>query len=550
MNRKRAFFTFALSVTFVGYHTCFAQNLSKPRLVVGLVVDQMRWDYLYRYQQRWQKQGGFNKLLQEGFVCDNTNLNYVPTFTASGHASIYTGSVPAINGITGNNWWDIQKQSYVYCTSDDKVTTVGSKTDAGHMSPINLLTNSICDELKLATNFRSKTIGIALKDRGAILAVGRSADAAYWYDEDEGEWISSTYYQSDLPEWAKQLHTKAKVDSLYSKDWYTLYDKASYNQSEAEAKAYKVRTFGVSAKELPYNLKKFVGNNYGMIAYTPAGNTLTTDFAKAAILGEHLGADSITDFLAISYSSTDYIGHAYGPNSMEMEDTYLRLDLELGNFFDFLDKQIGKDNYLVFLTADHGVGQVPGFLKDHKLPADNVDEKKMNEQLNEALKQQFGVEGLSKTIMNFQVVLNKQVIEKSKKIRLDDIIDFAIGWLQNQDLISRAIRLDAAAKSTLPELYKTQIANGYYPNRSGDIQILYKPGVIEGFETGGTTHGGGYANDTHVPLLWYGWKIPKGGTTQRHIAITDIAPTLAALLHIQEPNGSIGSVITELFEKK
>lgn len=522
------------------------QAQSAPRLVVGITVDQMRWDYLTRFKNRWHETGGFNRMLKGGFSCNNTQINYLPSYTACGHASIYTGTVPAIHGITGNNWWDNEKQEYVYCTEDDSVKTVGSKTDYGLMSPVNLLTTTICDELKLAHNFRNKTIGIALKDRGGILATGHNANAAYWYDGEAGQWITSSYYMNELPSWVKGFNTPAKVDSLYKLDWHLLYPAETYTQSMYDKKGVNVKPFGSTPNKFPYRIKKNAGENYSIIAATPHGNTLTTEFAKAAVLGEQLGADSIPDFLAISYSSPDYIGHAHGPNSIEVEDTYLRLDRELGAFFDFLDKQAGIGNWMVFLTSDHGVAHVPGFMKANKMPAGFIDDKKLGDQLSEALKQQFGVDNLIRGIVNAQVIFNVDLIKKTKKLGQSDVADFVISWLEKQEGISRAFRFEGIKQAPLPDYFANQLVNSYYPQRCGQIAILYKSGYIEGFATGGSTHGSGYKYDTHIPLLWYGWHI-KPGQSQRKIYISDIAPTLAALLNIQEPSGSIGEVILELF---
>lgn len=520
---------------------------SRPKLVVGITVDQMRWDYLYRFQHRWHENGGFRRLMQEGYNCDRTYITYSPTFTACGHAGVYTGSVPAIHGIAGNEWWDTKKGDIVYCTEDKAVKTVGSNTTAGLMSPVNMLTTSICDELQLATNFRSKTIGIAIKDRGGILAAGHSATAAYWYDSKAGTWISSTYYMDALPNWVNNFDAKAKIDSLYNLGWDRLYPANTYSQSVADRKSYEIRSFGSASRQFPYDLKAYAGTNYSVVPATPHGNTLTTEFAKSAILNEKMGMDSITDFLAVSYSTPDYIGHAFGPNSVEIEDTYLRFDIELGKFLDFLDNTVGKGEFVIFLTADHGAAHVPGFLKENKLPAGLIDDQKLNEQLNAELKQHFGADNLSLTIINFQVVLNMTLIEKNNKLKEAEISARAIAWLEKQDMISRAFKLDEVSKTTLPTTLIERFSNGYYPSRSGHIQIVYKPSYIEGFANGGTTHGAWYPYDSHIPLLWYGWKIPKGRSV-RQVAMADIAPTLAALLQIQEPSGSVGNVIPELFK--
>ena len=267
-------------LAFVITSCCAAQNIQRPKLVVGIVIDQMRWDYLYRYNERYADNGGFKRLLNHGFSCENTMISYAPTVTACGHTGIYTGSVPAITGITGNSWWDNKLGRSVYCTEDSSVQTVGSSTQAGMQSPRNLLTITICDELRLATNFRSKVIGIALKDRGGILPAGHSANAAYWYDTKTGNWISSTYYMKELPAWLKTFNAQKLVDKYYKEGWNTLYPLDTYVQSTADEKSYEVKAFGADQKGFPYSLARLAGINYNPIIATPFGNTFTVELRK------------------------------------------------------------------------------------------------------------------------------------------------------------------------------------------------------------------------------------------------------------------------------
>ncbi|HZI53812.1 MAG TPA: alkaline phosphatase family protein, partial [Chitinophagaceae bacterium] len=379
------------------------QALQRPKLVVGIVVDQMRWDFLYRYYDRYAANGGFKRMLSQGFSCENTLIPYAPTVTAPGHTSVYTGSVPAIHGIAGNLWWDNVQQREVYCTEDKTVKTVGSGTSLGLQSPKNLLVTTICDELRLATNFQSKVIGIAIKDRGAILPAGHSANAAYWFDSQEGNWITSTYYMTDLPQWVKDLNAKKLVDKYYEQGWNTLYPVNSYKQSTGDNKLYEAKGLGTG---FPYDLKKFIGKSNSAILTTPHGNTFTIDMAKAAIEAESLGTDAITDFLAVSFSSPDYIGHGYGPNSIEQEDDFYRLDKDLGDFLNYLDEKVGQGQYTVFLSADHGVAHVPGFMKENKLPSGTFNETTILEQLNKLLKDKFDQSNLALNISNHQLVLN------------------------------------------------------------------------------------------------------------------------------------------------
>ncbi len=518
-----------------------AEQLQRPKLVVGIVVDQMRWDFLYRYYDRFAKEGGFKRMLSQGFVCENTMIPYIPTLTACGHSSIYTGSVPAINGITGNDWWDYQRSQIVYCTGDDKFTTIGASGTEGQMSPGNLLVTGIGDELRLATNFKSKVIGIALKDRGAILPAGHSANGAYWYDSKTGDWISSSYYVKELPAWVKELNAKKMVDKYFAGNWSTLYPLDTYTQSTADDVPWENKAFGPSAKGFPYQLSQFAGKNYGILPVTPYGNSFTFDMARASITGEQLGNDSITDLLTISLSSTDYIGHSFGPNSVEAEDIYLRLDKDLGDFLNYLDKQIGKGAYVVFLSADHGASHVPAFLNEHKIPAGSANGGKMEEQLNVLLKEKFKTDSLLLGIFNYQVFLNRALI-KTRKMNKDEVYQFVIDFLSRQEGVLKVFALNTLNSVTLNNSVRQKIENGYFEDRSGDLQMIYKPQWIEGFVGKGTTHGAWNPYDAHIPLLWYGWHIAQG-KTNKELYMTDIAPTLAAMLHIQMPSGNVGHVI-------
>ena len=533
-------------IPFIAFFFCYelnAQNIiNRPKIVIGIVVDQMRWDYLYRYYNRYAEDGGFKRLLSKGFSCENTLIPYIPTITACGHTSIYTGSVPAINGITGNDWWDYNLSQIAYCTGNDSVKTIGSNSDEGKMSPHNLLVTTIGDELRLATNFRSKVIGIALKDRAAILPAGHSANAAYWYDYKTGDWITSSYYMNDLPKWLKDLNAKKMADNYFAQDWNTLYPLNTYTQSTPDDEPYENKLFGTNG--FPYNLKQFVGKNYGILPATPYGNNFTFDMAKAVINGEQLGDDSVTDMLTISLSTPDYIGHNFGPNSVEAEDVFLRLDKELGDFLKFLDNKIGKDQYLIFFSADHGAAHVPGFLKEHKIPAGSVSSDKLSDGINKLLKEKFKADKLVIGIINYQVYLDRDAINKSR-LNKELINKEIVTYLMQQPGIERAFALDDLNATTLNAKIKNAVANGYYPSRSGDIQLILQPQFIEGFETKGTTHGSWNPYDAHIPLIWFGWNI-HAGKTNKETYMTDIAPTIAALLHIQMPSGSVGNVINEV----
>lgn len=520
------------------------ENLQRPKLVVGITIDQMRWDYLYRYYDRYAANGGFKRMLNQGFSCENTLIPYAPTVTAPGHTSIYTGSVPAIHGIAGNFWWDNTQQRDVYCTEDKNVKTIGSETNHGLQSPKNLLVTTVCDELRLATNFQSKVIGIAIKDRGGILPAGHSANAAYWYDSQVGKWITSTYYMNELPQWVKDLNAKKLVDKYYEQGWQTLYPVNTYTQSTADEKGYESKGLGTG---FPYDLKKFIGKNYSAVLSTPHGNAMTVEMAKAAIEGEKLGADAITDFLPLSFSSTDYIGHGYGPNSIEQEDDFLRLDKELGDLLDYLDIKIGKGQYTIFLSADHGVANVIGFMKENKIPAGGLVEATALKELNQQLKDKFGHGDLALNISNYQVVLNNNLINSERKLKRDEIVAAIVSFFSKQEAVLMAFDIQQLGAMPLQSKIREMIENGYFAQRGGDVQIILKPNHMETYGPTGTTHGLWNPYDAHIPLLWYGWGI-KAGKTNRETYMTDIAPTVAALLHIQMPSGCIGKVITEVMK--
>lgn len=517
------------------------KELARPKLVVGMVVDQMRWDYFYRFYDRYSNDG-FKRLLNEGYSCENTLIPYTPTITACGHTCVYTGSVPAIHGIIGNAWYNRASKSSMYCTDDTTQTAVGGSDAAGRMSPENMLTTTITDELRMATNFRSKVVGVAIKDRGSILPAGHTGNAAYWYDGVTGNFMTSSYYMKSLPAWAEAFNNQKLPAKYLSQPWNTLYPINTYVQSTADDKPYEGRFKGQSNSAFPHELAGTMGNSFGVLASTPYGNTFTLEFAKKALEGHEMGKGPITDFLAISLSSTDYVGHQHGPNSVEIEDTYLRLDRDLAEFFKYLDKEVGKGQWLFFITADHAVAHVPGFMKENKMPGGSWDDAAMVKSLNAATEKEFGVKKAILSGYNYQLSLDNEALEKAGK--LDAVKQFIIRETLKWPGIANAFDLHKLGYTALPEPQKSMMTNGYNVQRSGDIMVVLQPGWLDGGATG-TTHGLWNPYDSHIPLVWMGWGI-RAGKTNRTTYMTDIAPTLAALLRIQMPNGNVGHVIEEI----
>ena len=513
----------------------------KPKLIVGIVVDQMRVDYLTRYESKFGE-GGFKKLIKGGYFNKNANFNYVPTFTGPGHASIFTGSVPRVNGIISNDWYDKKTGKYVYCTDDETVNTVGSESKAGKMSPRNMLTTTIGDELRLATNMQSKVIGISQKDRASILPAGHTANAAYWYDGSNGAFITSTFYMQQLPIWVTTFNDKKLPEKYLSQDWTTLLPLASYTESLADDNAFEGLFKGESKPVFPHKLAELKEKNKGlnMIRATPFGNSLTKDFALEAIKNEQLGTDEITDFLSVSFSSTDYVGHQYGINAIETEDTYLRLDKDLEELINYLEKNIGKNNFVIFLTADHGGAHNAAYLQSVKVPSGFIDEKAIETAMKAHLKEVFG-DTLVLSFSNQQFFLNHSTLSKNK-LKLKEVSMEAARYALTLEGVANAYSVyDVVAASQSNDVALSRIYMGYNDVRSGDVILNYLPAYLDHGKTG-TTHGAAYTYDTHVPLIWYGWKINKGASYE-HVNISDIAPTVASFLDISFPNGSVGKPI-------
>ncbi|MCF6348120.1 MAG: alkaline phosphatase family protein [Flavobacteriaceae bacterium] len=519
----------------------------KPRLVIGIVIDQMRYDYLTRFYDKYSE-NGFKRLMNDGFSCENAHFNYIPTYTAVGHASIYTGTTPQHHGIIGNSWYDKFLKKSIYCVDDDNYETVGAKK-GGKKSPYRLFSTTITDELYLSQNKKGKVIGVSIKDRSAIFPAGHTANAAYWYQgKDDGKFITSSFYKDTLPDWVVDFNNSGKISGYLNQTWNTLYDINLYTESIEDNNTFEGLFKGKKTPTFPYNLSELKTNNgnFDLLKRVPYGNTIVKDFAETAIIAEQLGQDNFTDFLAISFSSTDYIGHQFGIDSKEIEDTYLRLDKDLASFFNFLDKKVGKGNYTLFLTADHAAVQVPSYLQSLKIPAGYFDEKELKKLVNEVTLNYFKSDSLVENISNFQLFLNKR---KIKELHLDTykVVKTIADEIINFNGVYKVVTAQTLQTTNFTRGVLRLLQNGYNQKLSGDILIVPNPSTIVWKERTGTTHGSGYNYDTHVPLLFYGKGIKKG-KSKRYIPIIDIAPTLANLLQISFPNANTGKIIEEVFE--
>ena len=480
-----------LTILLLGVALATQAQVERPKLVVGIVVDQMRWDYLYYYYDEFVE-GGLKRLVNEGYNFDNCMINYIPTVTAIGHTSIYTGSVPSLHGIAGNNFYkDGEETSSV---RDLSVATVGAPNGhPGQLSPINLQATTIGDQLKLATDFKAKVIGVALKDRASILPAGHSADAAYWWDGDAGHYVTSTYYMDRLPKWMED-----------------------FNKTHNTAPKYDIKT-------------------------SSEGVTMTFALAEAVLENEELGKDDITDLLAVSVSSTDAIGHEYGTRGKENHAVYMQLDKDIAHFFNQLDKKVGKGNYLVFLTADHGGMHNPNFLKAHKLPGGGWNGGEARKRVNEALTAKFGTENLVKAIMDCRVYLNRDAI-KQHGLDIDAVKAEAVKVLKEDPELAYVVDFERVSESSIPPYIKERIINGYHRERTGDIFVQVKSGLLNYAVKDdfiGTSHGQWNPYDSHIPFVLMGWHVPHGSDASE-VHITDIAATVCAMLHIERPDCCIG----------
>lgn len=551
---KLAFPGKILFLAFVG-STCMnlsAQTIKKPKLVVGIVVDQMCYEYLYRYQAKFSG-NGFVKLMKNGTHCRNTQYNYVPTFTGPGHASVYTGTTPSNHGIVANEWFHRSLGKEVNCVEDTTVIPVGSDYKGGKRSPANLKANTITDQLKM-TYADSKVIAVSIKDRSAILPGGHLSDGSYWFDYSTGGFLTSSYFKKELPAWVADFNAQKKPDHYLTQTWNTLLPIEQYTESGPDDTPYEHLLAGKTAPVFPYDLKAMSGDkpNYDLFAYTPFANTYLADFAMAALKQEKLGKGKASDFLCISFSTPDILGHAFGPYSVEIEDLYLRLDLEIAKILKTLETEIGKDNFVFFLTADHAVVPVPQYLTDRKLPGGYLFAAPFVQSLKEKVTAKFGADFIAAEENN-NVYFDRNII-REKGINLHEAQDFVKEEVRLWTGVKRVYSAYELESAGADDEWKDMVRRGYRYEESGDVLFLLEPGYLPKYSSSekahrGTSHGSAFNYDTHVPLIWYGGGIPKQEIIRR-VNITDITATLVPILQLQKPNATTGEPILEIFQKK
>ena len=535
MKRKLVSIVFSILLSQSTFGQKSQQEISSPKLVVGIVVDQMRYDLLWRFWDLYGN-GGFRRLVNDGFLCQNARYNYMLTVTAVGHSTIYAGTTPSIHGVMENYFYDRTSDKAVYVMSDTSVRTVGNTTAAPGVSPFRLMSSTVTDELKLASK-NSKVIGVALKDRSAMMPAGHFADGAFYFDGTTGNWISSTWYVKQLPEWLQQFNSSRRVNEYMKNDWQLLLPRSAYAMCTNDTVSYEHPLSGETLPSFPHKLGE---NNFSKLPFSPYGNTMTKDMAVEAIKNEKLGKRGVTDFLCVSFSSTDLIQHWFGPNSLEAADCYARLDKDLESFLKFLDESIGKENVLVFLTADHGGAINPEFGKDHHLSGGIMVGDSLVDGANAYLSASFGNGKWVSAVTSQQIYLNHAFIA-STKVSEESIATKVSDFLMQQPGILCVCAPKYNMNTCSPDI-QLKVMNNYYPERSGDIFYSMKPGWIDWIFQGGTSHGSVFSYDDHVPLIWYGWHIQHGSSSQR-VVIPDIAPTISNWLNISFPSGCNGNPI-------
>jgi len=520
----------------------------KPKLVIGIVVEQLKYDQLEKFRDRLGE-NGIKKLINEGTYFKNASYEYMLTQSAPAHATIATGAEPSSHGITSDSWFIPLKNELIYCTADLNVDPVGGSYESGLHSPVNLQASTFSDELKMSTKRRSKVFALGLKENSAIFTGGHSADGAFWFDNTTGTWMTSTYYLETLPDWVKDFNALSYPDTYLNTEWTVFRPDVNYSDCSVDSNSYEGGFSGVNY--FPYDLKKLrtknkfnTRNDFSLLRETPFGNSYTTSFAIRLMEKEELGQDDITDYISICYSATDNIGHRFGPSSLEMGDAILRLDHDIENLLRFLNEKIGKKNILVYFTASHGISEIPAILEENNIPAGYFMQNQAIQLLRTYLNAIYGEGSWVKGYSDRQIYLNRTLIEDAR-LSLEDVQKKVARFLVQFTGVSTAYPYSAFEANDYGNGNLKRIINSFNPQRSGDVIITLNPGWVEKEQDFVTNHNSPYEYDSHVPLIWYGWNVNRS-TVARKVNMTDVAATLSSLCKVPIPNACSGDPLVEL----
>jgi len=555
-TKKLVFLSIALLVLLSSASPTPAAN--SPRLVLQITVDQLRGDLPGRFANRLPD-GGFRYLMEKGTWYMDAHYLHANTETAAGHASLATGADPSRHGIVANDWIDQKTGEFVYNTEDKRHHIIGKDPKAHEgVSPLKLLASTISDELLVHNGGRSRAFSVSVKDRGAILPGGH-AGKAFWFSKSNGAFVTSTYYYDDYPEWVKEWNGAKPADAFKDKTWDLLHDQDSYIFGEMDDRPYEADLKPLG-RVFPHSLGGDTKYFYLILTLTPIGDELTLDFAKALIKNEKLGqnAHGVPDYLQISFSSTDYIGHLFGPSSLETEDNILRLDRTLADLFKFIDAKIGLDQTLIVLTGDHGAPEAPEYMAEQGLSTGRFafDWFKNEGPLTESLQKKFGRSDFIAGHSHPYLYLNLDAIA-SAGLNVADVERFVADELIKIPGIAYAqTRSDLLAGRITESPVQNQIRRSFHPTRSGNIHIvpeqywfLHSTEEAEkmGIESIAAIHGSPWAYDTYVPIFFAGSKVPAQ-IIRRRVSPIDIAPTITSYLGVKPPSGSVGTVLWEIWE--
>jgi predicted AlkP superfamily pyrophosphatase or phosphodiesterase len=543
----------AIILCAIVFNTSFGQGAyippEKPKLVIGIVVEQLRYDQIEKIRSRLGE-NGIRRLLNEGTYYQNASYEYQLTQTAPGYATISTGAEPSLHGITSDEWYLPLKDELIYCTKDNTVNPVGGSYESGLHSPVNLLVSTFSDELKMASGKQAKVYAVGLKESPVIFSAGHAADGAFWFDNTTGTFMSSTYYTDSLPGWVTDFNAMRYADSFLDNSWNLSRPAKDYSDCLPDSNKFEEGFNGLNY--FPYDLKKLsskgkgnAGKNYSILRETPFGNTLTTNFAIKLIEKEQLGKDDITDFLSICYTATDYIGHKFGPSSVEMADAVFRLDRDIENLLKYVTDSLGKKNVLIYFTSAHGISEIPGVLESNRIPSGYFRPNQALQLLRSYLNAVYGEGDWVKGYQEKQIFLNRTLIEDAK-IPLDEVQKKVARFIVQFSGVATAYPFSVFETSDFGNGNLKRIINDFSPQRSGDVIVTLNSGWVEKEDSYVASSNSPYEYDTHVPLIWYGWSMNRA-TVTRKVNLTDIAATLSWLCKVPLPNACSGEPMYELF---
>ncbi|AHW61507.1 Predicted pyrophosphatase or phosphodiesterase, AlkP superfamily [Draconibacterium orientale] len=523
-----------------------ALNSDKPKVVIGIVVENMRPDYIQRYWEKFQP-NGFKKIYTQGAVCQNVKLTLHEQNYASGTATLFTGVHPSIHGIVSNNWYDRLKKKEIDSTEDDYYFTVGADTKAGAASPQNLLSTTLTDNLKILSGGKAKIFSAALNRESAIFAAGHAADGAYWFDSESGRMISSSFYVSTFPDWVRLFNSENYADIYSHRTWTTLLPETEYTESLRDDYLLERGYFG-EFNTFPHSINKYINrtSDFRPFKTTPSANMMIKDFTLRLLENEEIGTDNITDFVTAVFSSMDYENGSFGPASLEMEDTYLYLDQYIGELIDAAEQKFGKDNVLFFLTANTSASYPVEYLKEEfHLTVDYFNVESAIALLTSYLNITYGEEKWIEHYSDLQLYLDHDIINKNDNVSLNELREVSSNFI-NQftgvQVSMPAFQLEqgSSANGLFEPLYNT-----YHKNRSGDFIYTLK----EGWQPGYKFKRANYTDQSRIPIVIWGKGIKAQTISTTHNAV-DLVPTLAELISVPIPDKCQGKIIKEIVERK